>query len=83
MQTENIKLPGYEGTFYVIDSEPYYRRTLYLLESEIYGEDAYHIIIDDHDEIILDDVVNGFDDFYDYVDCYAEPKQIKEWSEKR
>lgn len=40
---DNIKLEGYEGTFYIINQIQEYGTLYYILESEIYGDEAYNI----------------------------------------
>lgn len=63
MKTENIKVNGHIGTWYVIDTKTYFGSTLYLLEHETYGDETSGVIIDEGNNLILDDVWNGFLDY--------------------
>ena len=63
MKNDNIKVSGHIGTWYVIATKPYFGSTLYLLEHETYGDETSGVIIDDKNNLILDDVWNGFLDY--------------------
>lgn len=63
--SEGIKIPGYKGTWYVIDHSYYSGRPCFLLESEVWGDEAAGIIVDIYGNVILDDVYNGFSDLDD------------------
>ena len=63
MKTENIKVEGFVGTWYVIDTKTYFGTTLYLLEHEKYGDDTSSIIIDENYNVIHDEAWNGFLDY--------------------
>lgn len=65
---ENLKIKGYEGTWYVIDSTICNGKDIYLLESEQYGDEAKCLIVDENLELLLGAVANGFDDYYDHQD---------------
>lgn len=63
---ENIKVRGYVGTWYEIAKmigTPH--GTIYLMEHEEFGDEAAHIIIDENDNLIMDEVYNDFDDYFD------------------
>ena len=60
---EGIKVPGYKGTWYVIDETVRDGQTLYLLEHETYGDTKASVIVDSDFEVILEDVWNGFVDY--------------------
>lgn len=62
MKTENIKVTGHKGTWYLIDTGYYRGRKVYLLEHEEYGDEAPCIIIDAKGNLILEDVYNGLGD---------------------
>lgn len=62
MKNNNIKLEGYNGSWYIIDETIHNGNKYFLLESEIYGEDTASIIINKDFKVILDNVWNGFDD---------------------
>lgn len=62
-KSDNIKIEGHSGTWYVIETETINGSNLFLLESEQYGDEAASLIVDGMRNIILDDVYNGFDDY--------------------
>lgn len=68
----------YEDTFYVIDKATYNGKDLYLLESENYGEDVPGIIVDEDRNVILEDVVNGFDDYLERREDLLNRYDLKE-----
>lgn len=56
---DGIRLSGYVGTWYVIDSfghRAFPFTTLFVLESELYGDDAAHIIVDRQGNFVMGDV---------------------------
>ena len=75
---ENIKIPGYRGTWYEIDKKEVNGKTYYLLEHEYYGDETAHLfvekvgstfkVLDDEsydmsiDELIRDFALNSFND---------------------
>lgn len=75
--SDNIKIDGHEGTWYIIDEGDFQitpdvdgkpetlTAHLFLLESELYGEDAAGLIVNDEKQIVMEDVWNGFDDLED------------------
>lgn len=62
--SENIKITGWIGTWYTLESAFTARGKLYLLEHEQFGDDTEHLIVDSNGNVILDDVWNGFDDYF-------------------
>lgn len=61
-----IKVKGHVGTWYVIDST--YtpdKGMIFLLESEIFGDEAPSVIVDRAGRLLLENVYNGFDDYYE------------------
>jgi len=68
MKKNNIKIKGHFGTFYVIDTAIIEAQSLYLLESEVYGDEAPCIIINKENKIIMEDVFNGFNDYYEEIE---------------
>ena len=60
MSRDNIIINGHKGTWYVIDETYYNGKRVFLVESEIYGDEAPCLIINEDDEVILDNVWNGF-----------------------
>ena len=65
MKKEGIAVPGYRGTWHVIDETKYKGRKYYLLEHETYGDEAASLIINSKGEVEEEDVWNGFDDLYE------------------
>lgn len=59
MDWANIKVEGHIGSWHVIDSLYLNGKTYHLLEHNTYGEDANHIAIDAHGNLILEEVVGG------------------------
>jgi hypothetical protein len=68
INSDNLEVKGHIGTFYVIDETIFRNNKYFLLESEMYGEDAPHVIVDEDGSLILDNIYNGFDDLYDYLE---------------
>ena len=60
--SDNIKIKGHIGTWYVIDQATYDIGELFLLEHEDYGDEAACLIVDSQGNIVMEDVWNGFDD---------------------
>jgi len=65
-ELQNVKIEGHIGTWYSIETTVFMGMKLYLMESEQFGDEANCIIINDSNEIMLEDVCNGFNDFYEY-----------------
>lgn len=65
-ESENVIVRGHIGTWYTIDAVTIEDTDYFLMEHEKYGDEADNIIINKAGELILDDVVNGFDDLYDF-----------------
>lgn len=70
--SDNIKIKGHIGTWYVLSSAKYPQGTLYLLEHETYGDEAPSIIVDSYGNIVLEDVYNGWDDLDEYTANYLD-----------
>lgn len=64
-QSDNIAIEGHIGTWYVIDSDIIDGKKMYLLENEIYGDESACIIVDEYKNVIMADVWNGFEEYYD------------------
>lgn len=60
--SSNITVDGHQGTWYVIDSKQINGQEFFLLEHEKYGDETACVIIDDNNDLVLEDVWNGFDD---------------------
>jgi hypothetical protein len=61
-QKDNIKIDGYFGTWYVIDSKKRNGETLLLLEHEQCGDECFCLIVKQNGTVVLDNVWNGFED---------------------
>ena len=66
--SDNIRIEGWIGTWYVIDSRVYNGETLYLLEHEKFGDMTEHLIVTKYGIVRLDDVWNGFDDYDEAIE---------------
>lgn len=67
-ESDNIRVEGHSGTWYVIGSETINDKNLFLLESEQYGDEAASLIVDEAGNLILDDVYNSFDDLREHLE---------------
>lgn len=56
---EGIKVDGHTGTWYEIDK----RNGMYLMESEQWGDEAACLIINEDNELLMDDIWNGWEDW--------------------
>jgi hypothetical protein len=64
---DNITIKGHQGTWYVIDkAESKQHGTIYLLEHEQFGDETACLIVDSNKKILVDDVYNGLDDYFDF-----------------
>lgn len=64
MKKESIKITGYRGRWSEIDRINRDGKNLYLMEHDTYGDMTEGLIIDDENNVVLDDVWNGFDDYF-------------------
>jgi len=60
--TDQIKVRGYDGTWYVIDTYDGYGPDLFLLESEEDGDECAHLIVDSEANPVWDGCYNDWDD---------------------
>ena len=63
LNSDNIEIEGYTGTWYVIEAENIKGKELFWLESEYYGEEEACLIVDENRNLVMDDVHNGFADY--------------------
>lgn len=77
-KSDNIKIEGHVGTWYVIDTAIHNGRELFLLEHEDYGDETASLIVDADKNIVLDDVWNGFLDYEEAFDIESEEMQFGE-----
>lgn len=71
MKLDNIKIKGHIGTWHVIDTQVFNGTTYCLLEHDDYGDEAAGLIVkydEDSFVLILDDVWNGWSDFFDFLE---------------
>ena len=74
--SDSLIIDGYEGTWYVVDTETVDGRKLFLLESENYGDEAAGIIIDKDRNVIMGDVWNGFSDYHEKYDNITPEEKL-------
>lgn len=67
LNSDNIEIEGYTGTWYVIEAEHIKGKDLFLLESEYYGDEAACLIVDGERNLVMDDVHNGFADYLERI----------------
>lgn len=72
IKKEHIKIEGHKGTWYEIDNASYYGKTLYLMESEVYGDEAPCIIINNDNEIMAQEIYDGFLELDDRISFIKE-----------
>lgn len=70
--SDNIKVYGHIGTWYVVDTEKIDGKEYFLLEHEEHGDMAPNIIVDITGHLMLSDVYNGFDDLTDHFDSMID-----------
>lgn len=80
---ENIKIPGYRGTWYEIDKEVVKGKTYMLLEHEEYGDEAAHLFVEKVGSSfkVLDD--ESYDMSIDQLIRECVHDSIKDWSGSR
>ncbi len=67
LDSDNIEIEGYTGTWYVIEAEHIKGKDLFLLESEYYGDEAACLIVDGERNLVMDDVHNRFADYLERI----------------
>lgn len=68
MKTENIKIEGHRGTWYIVGEEVIQGIKVYELESEVWGDEAAHLIVNEAMELLFDEAWNSFDDYKYHLD---------------
>ncbi len=66
--SDEIIIDGYEGTWYVVDTETVDGKELFLLENEEYGDETFGIIIDKDRNVLVGEAWNGFSDYHEKYD---------------
>lgn len=67
----------YEGTFHVIASEERNGQELFLLENEKNSNEEPGIIVDKYNNVILEDVYNGFKDYDEQIEDKVEAYDLQ------
>lgn len=70
-ELDGVKIEGYPGKQHSIDKLYYGTHCLYLMEHDTYGDMTESLIIDEDLRLLVPDVWNGFEDFYDALDFYS------------
>lgn len=82
--SDNIKVDGHIGTWYVVDTEKIDGKEYFLLEHEEHGDMAPNVIVDSTGHLMLSDVANGFDDLTDHFNSMIDsPLATVEKSEEQ
>ena len=68
LTSNNIKVSGHIGTWYVYASRVYHGRRLFLVEHETYGDHAANLILDKTGICVMEDVWNGWEDYEVYIE---------------
>lgn len=64
-QINHIKVDGFTGYWHVIDSRVIKGKPLLLLEHSKYGDETCCLIVDEQFNLILEDVWNGWSDYFE------------------
>ena len=74
--SDGLVIDGYEGTWYVVDTETIDGKELFLLENEDFGDETFGIIIDRDRNILVDEVWNGFSDYHEKYDNITPEEKL-------
>ena len=74
--SDSLIIDGYEGTWYVVDTETVDSKELFLLESENYGDETFGIIIDKNRNVLVDEAWNGFFDYHENYDNLTPEEKL-------
>ena len=74
--SDALIIDGYEGTWYVVDTETVDGKDLFLLENEEYGDETFGIIIDKDRNILVDEAWNGFADYHEKYDNITPEERL-------
>ena len=74
--SDEIIIDGYEGTWYVVDTETVDGKELFLLENEEYGDETFGIIIDKDRNVLVDEAWNGFSDYHEKYDNITPEEKL-------
>ncbi len=62
MQTEGLAVRGHIGTWHTIDNAEVDGHNFFLMEHDTYGDEASCVIVDEHGNLTLHDIYDGFDE---------------------
>ena len=62
IKSNNVKVKGHRGTWYVIEEGWNDGEKIFLMEHEKYGSDTAWIIVNENGALLLEDCWNGFMD---------------------
>ena len=74
--SDELIIDGYEGTWYVVDTETVDGKEIFLLENEEYGDETFGIIIDRDRNILIDEAWNGFADYHEKYDNITPEEKL-------
>ena len=74
--SDALIIDGYEGTWYVVDTETVDGKDLFLLENEEYGDETFGIIIDKDRNVLVDEAWNGFADYHKKYDNITPEEKL-------
>ena len=74
--SDALIIDGYEGTWYVVDTETIDGKELFLLENEEYGDETFGIIIDKDRNVLVDEAWNGFSDYHEKYDNITPEEKL-------
>ena len=74
--SDELVIDGYEGTWYVVDTEIVDGKELFLLENEEYGDETFGIIIDKDRNVLVDEAWNGFADYHEKYDNLTPEERL-------
>ena len=74
--SDELVIDGYEGTWYVVDTETVDGKELFLLENEEYGDETFGIIIDKDRNVLVDEAWNGFSDYHEKYDNITPEEKL-------
>lgn len=74
--SDSLIIDGYEGTWYVVDTETVDGKELFLLENENYGDETFGIIIDKDRNVLVDEAWNGFSDYHEKYDNITPEEKL-------
>ncbi len=74
--SDELVIDGYEGTWYVVDTESVDGKEIFLLENEEYGDETFGIIIDKDRNVLVDEAWNGFSDYHEKYDNITPEEKL-------